>query len=145
MVEHLTKPVGTRDAAVPRGYVLPAGLADIAAKLRLHNVRVETLDTAIKVEGDQFIVNRTATIRRGGLVLTTVDGGFFGPSVREFPAGSFLVDLAQPMANAAFYYLEPQAADGFVGAGLFDEHLKRLGVDHAPVVYPVFKYRRIVP
>lgn len=144
MVEHLTKPVGTRDAVVPRGYVLAAELADIAAKLRLHNVRVDTLDTSVKAEGDQFVVNRTSKIRRGGLVLTTVDGGFFGPSVREFQAGSFLVDLAQPMANAAFYYLEPQAADGFVGAGLFDEHLKRLGVDHSPVVYPVFKYRRIV-
>ena len=46
------------------------------------------LDKAIKAEGDQFVVNRTAKIRRGGLVLTTVDGGFFGPSVREFPAGS---------------------------------------------------------
>lgn len=144
MVEHLTKPVGTRDAAVPRGYILPADLADIVGKLQLHNVRVQTLDKPVKAEGDQFVVNRTAKIRRGGLVLTTVEGGFFGPSVREFPAGSFLVDLAQPMANAAFYYLEPQAADGFVGAGLFDEHLKHLGVERTPVVYPVFKYRRLV-
>ena len=86
-----------------------------------------------------------AKARRGGLNLTIIDGGFFGPSVREFPAGSFLVDLAQPMANAAFYYLEPQAADGFAAAGLLDEYLKRLGADERPVVYPIFKYRRIVP
>ena len=130
---------------MPRGYVLPADLADIAAKLRLHNVQVQTLEKPIQEEGEQFVINRTSKVRRGGLVLTTVDGGFFGPSVREFPAGSFLVDLAQPMANAAFYYLEPQAADGFVGAGLFDEYLGKLGIDRGPVVYPVFKYRRIVP
>jgi hypothetical protein len=84
-----------------------------------------------------------AKVRKGGFSLTTLDGGFWGPSVREFPAGSFLVDLAQPMANAAFYYLEPQAADGFVGWGLLDDHLRRLGIEQHPIVYPVFKYRRI--
>ena len=32
---------------------------------------------------------------------------------KEFPEGTFRVDLAQPLANMAFYCLEPQAADGF--------------------------------
>ncbi len=145
MVEHLTRPVGTRDAVVPRGYLLPADMADIAAKLRTHNITIQVMSSPLKAEGEQFVVNRMSKTRRGGLNLTILDGGFFGPSVREFPAGSFLVDLAQPMANAAFYYLEPQAADGFAGAGLLDEYLRRLGVDERPIVYPVFKYRRIVP
>jgi hypothetical protein len=47
-----------------------------------------------------------------------------------------VVDLAQPMANAAFYYLEPQARDGFVGWGVLDRWLS------AGSEYPVFKYRR---
>jgi hypothetical protein len=145
MVEHLTKPVGTKDAVVPRGYLLPADMADIAAKLRAHNITVQAITSPLKAEGEQFVVNRMTKARRGGLNLTIIDGGFFGPSVREFPAGSFLVDLAQPMANAAFYYLEPQAADGFAGTGLLDEYLKRLGADERPVVFPVFKYRKIVP
>jgi hypothetical protein len=43
------------------------------------------------------------------------------------------------MANAAFYYLEPQARDGFVGWWVFDEILKGLKV------YPVFKVKRVSP
>jgi len=35
--------------------------------------------------------------------------------------------FSQPMANAAFYYLEPQSMDGFVGWGLLDNHLRALG------------------
>lgn len=144
-VEDLTKPVGVNDAAVPRGYLLPADMADIAAKLQVHNIKVQTLEAPMKVAGEQFVINRMAKVRRGGYDMTTLEGGFFGPSVREFPAGSFLVDMAQPMANAAFYYLEPQAADGFVGWGVLNEHLKRIGADQRPAVYPIFKYRKITP
>ena len=54
----------------------------------------------------------------------------------------FFVDMAQPMANAAFYYLEPQAMDGFVGWGLLDDTLRARGVERYPVVYPIFKYRK---
>ena len=144
-VDDLTKPVGTKHAFVPRGYLLPPDMADLAAKLQVHNIRVKTTDAPMKAEGAQFVINRMSKVRRGGLNLTVLDGGFYEQAVREFPAGSFQVDLAQPMANAAFYYLEPQAADGFAGAGLLDEYLKRLGADQRPVVYPVFKYRKIVP
>jgi hypothetical protein len=144
VVDDLTKPVGTREAAVPRGYVLPASLGDIAAKLRLHNVKVQTLDAPVTVEGEQFVVNRLTKVRRGGLNLTVLDGAMSGISTRVFPTGSFLVDLAQPMANAAFYYLEPQAADGFAGAGMLDAPLQALGLGEHPVVYPIFKYRRVI-
>jgi len=54
------------------------------------------------------------------------------------------VDLAQPMANAAFYYLEPQARDGFVGWGVLDATLEALGTGKGEATYPVFKFRREV-
>jgi len=66
---------------------------------------------------------------------------------RDFPAGSFYVDMAQPMANATFYYLEPQARDGFVGWHVLDDALQELGAGGAggkPVVYPIFKVRRVL-
>ena len=59
--------------------------------------------------------------------MTTLEGSFSSLITKEFPAGSFQVDMAQPMANAAFYYLEPQARDGFVGWGVMDEVLRTLG------------------
>jgi hypothetical protein len=52
--------------------------------------------------------------------------------------------MAQPMANAAFYFLEPQASDGFVGWWVLDDLLRSLSVEERPIVYPIFKYRRTV-
>jgi hypothetical protein len=143
-IEDFTKPVGIRDASVPRGYLIPADLAWLATKLRNHNIKVETLARQIKAVGEQFIVDRLVKTPRGGYDMTTLEGVFSAPTTREFPAGTYFVDLAQPMANAVFYYLEPQAADGFVGWGVLDETLRARGVDRHPVVYPIFKYRREV-
>jgi hypothetical protein len=143
-VDDLTKAVGTRSANVPRVYVLPAKLAGIAEKLRLHNVQVTTLQSKVQVEGEEFTIKKMSSVKRSGYAMTTLDGTFSPLVTREFPAGSFYVDMAQPMANAAFYYLEPQSRDGFVGWQVLDEVLRELGADQRPVVYPIFKGRRIV-
>ena len=50
-VDDLTMPVGTRDAIVPRAYVLPAEFADIAAKLRAHNIKIQALDKSMQGRG----------------------------------------------------------------------------------------------
>jgi len=141
-VDDLTVAVGTREAVVPRGYLIPAELADVVAKLRMHNITVRTLDRSARYEGEQFSIERMRKVRSAGYDMTVLDGGFSALQVREFPAGTFLVDMAQPMANAAFYYLEPQARDGFVGWGVMDERLRAIGADKGSAIYPVFKYRR---
>jgi hypothetical protein len=143
-VDDLTNPVGTRTATVPRAYVFPANLKPIAEKLRAHNVQVKTLESPLRVEGEEFSIERMHTVRRSGYGMTTLDGKFSEPVTREFPAGSFYVDMAQPLANATFYYLEPQSRDGFVGWRLFDETLNELGAAERPTVYPIFKVRRIM-
>jgi hypothetical protein len=143
-VEHLTKPVGTREASVPRGYLIPADLTTIAAKLRAHNIRVSAIPAPMTVEGERFVVERITNVRGGGLALSQLEGAFTERVVATFPAGTFFLDMAQPMANAAFYYLEPQAADGFAANGMLDAYLRGLGLDQHPVVYPIFKYRRQV-
>jgi hypothetical protein len=142
-VDDLTMPVGTRTATVPRAYVLPPMLSAVAAKLRLQNIRVTTLTAPATVPCEQFTIARIYPVRRAGYDMTTLDGSFSPVLAKEFPAGSFVVDMAQPMANAAFYYLEPQARDGFVGWGLMDDVLRTLGAGERPVVYPVCKARRL--
>jgi hypothetical protein len=137
-VDDLTMPVGTRDAVVPRGYLLGAEMADIAAKLRAHNIRVTTLDQPMRVEGESFAIKQLRVVARGGYQMAELDGAFTPLETRVFAPGSFYVDMAQPMANAAFYYLEPQARDGFVGWRVLDEKLK------GATVYPIFKIRREV-
>ena len=61
--------------------------------------------------------------------MTVLDGTFSPLATKEFPPGSFYLDMAQPMANAAFYYLEPQARDGFVGWSVLDDKLRAIGAD----------------
>ncbi len=143
-LEFLAKPVGTVEAKMPRGYLLPAELEDVAEKLRLHNVKVEVLAKPVKVRGEEFVVDRVIQGRGGNAPPLRLEGGFAASPVKEFPAGSFRVDLAQPAANTAFYCLEPQSADGFVGWGVFDAWFKAAGADRRSVVYPVYKYFQIL-
>jgi hypothetical protein len=135
-VEDLTMPVGTREASVPRGYLIPATMPEVAAKLRAHNITVGTLEKPAKFDGESFTISGVRKVRRSGYDMVTLDGTFAAQQAREFPAGTFVVDMAQPMANAAFYYLEPQARDGFVGWGVLDAWVR------GPGEYPIFKYRR---
>ncbi len=143
-VDDLTKPVGTEDAWMPRGYLIPAEMAYLVAKLETHNIDVVVLEEPMKAEGEQFVIDRLRKVERTGYPMTVLEGGFYGPSIREFPPGTYLVDMAQPMANAVFYLLEPRSRDGFVGWGVLDETLRELGVETHSIVYPVFKYRRKV-
>jgi hypothetical protein len=140
-VDDLTKPVGTRTARVPRGYLFPASMTALAAKLRAHNIRVTTLEAPIAATGEEFRISGMRQVRRSGYDMTTLDGAFAPVSDRAFPAGTFHVDMAQPMANAAFYYLEPQARDGFVGWHVLDDALREAGADRGAAVYPIFKMR----
>jgi hypothetical protein len=113
-------------------------MPELAAKLRAHNITVTALDKPTKYDGEAFTISGIRTVRRSGYGMKTLDGTFTTQQAREFPAGTFVVDMAQPMANAAFYYLEPQARDGFVGWGVLDQWV------HGPGEYPIFKYRREV-
>ena len=143
-VEFLAKPVGTAEARMPRGYLLPAELDFVVEKLRTHNVKVEVLAKPVKAAGEEFVVDRIVQVQgRGGGPVTKLEGGFAPSPAKEFPAGTFRVDLAQPTANVAFYCLEPQAADGFVGWGVFDAYLKSIGAGARSVVYPIYKYFKI--
>jgi len=146
-VENMTKPVGTMEATVPRGYLIPAEMSFIAEKLRTHNVKVEVLEKPVKARGEEFVIDRLAKGSRdfvSGYQMVKLEGGFAKSPVKEFPAGSFRVDLAQPAANVAFYCLEPQAADGFVGWGVLTNYLVSIGADERSVVYPIYKYFKIL-
>jgi hypothetical protein len=116
----------------------------LVEKLKIQNIEVTVLEEPMKAEGEEFVVDRMSKVEHAGYDMTVLEGGFFGPSVRVFPAGTYFVDMAQPMANAAFYFLEPQSRDGFVGWSVLDETLRDLGAEERPIVYPIFKYRREV-
>ena len=143
-MELVTKPVGAKEAMVPRGYLIPADMDFIVEKLRIHNIRVNVLDIPLTVSGEEFIIDKLVPISKGGYNMTMLEGGFFKSERKEFPAGTFQIDMAQPLANMAFYCLEPQVGDGFVGWNLLNEYLKSLGAQKHSVVYPIYKYLKII-
>ena len=142
-LDFLCKPIGTVEARVPRGYLIPAELGAVADKLRAQGVKVEVLAKPVKASGEEYVVDKVGRGRSGGYSMIKLEGGFAPSQDKEFPAGTFRVDLAQPLANLAFDRLEPQAADGFVGWGVFEEWFKAAGADKRSVVYPVYKYLKI--
>ena len=145
-VEFMAKAVGTESAAMPRGYLIPAEYAFIADKLRIHGVKIDVLTKPLKASGEQFVIDQIDRGRGGDYSannMVRLSGGFAPSPAKEFPAGTFRIDLAQPLANLAFYCLEPQAADGFVGWGVFDDWLRSVDAGKRSVVYPVYKYFKI--
>lgn len=52
--------------------------------------------------------------------------------------------MAQPLANLAFYCLEREIGDGFAGWNLLNDYLKELGVEKHSVVYPIYKYLKVI-
>lgn len=143
-VEHLTKPVGTKESIVPRGYVIPAELGHIIEKLERHNIRVTVLKKPMKFSGTEYIIDSLESVNRGGYRMTRLKGKFVPFEAREFDKGAYKVDMAQPLASLIFYCLEPEVGDGFVGWGLFDEYLRSQGIENSRVIYPIRKYFRVL-
>ena len=73
-VDDPTKPVGTRQATVPRGYLIPAEFSDVAGKLRAHNIVVRVLDKPMRVEGETFVIQKLRKARSAGYEMTVLDG-----------------------------------------------------------------------
>jgi hypothetical protein len=141
-VDLITKPVGTKQAKVPRGYLIPKDLEFIIDKLKIHGVKINQLEQPITVAGESFTINKMYYKPMGfaPYMMTTLDGDFGAVSSKTFPAGTYQIDMAQPLANLIFYALEPQIRDGFLGWNLLDDYLEKLGVEDRSIVYPIFKY-----
>ncbi len=143
-VEHLTKPVGTREATMPRGYLIPADMEQIVDKLRLQNIETKVLKESVTVRGEEYVVDEIKTVQRGGYAMTELVGEFVRFESRTYPAGTYMIDLAQPLANLAFYCLEPEVGDGLAGWGLFNDFLTGKSAGDEGVTFPVVKYFEVI-
>ncbi len=140
-VKHSNHFVPTRVTGVPRAYIFPAELVNVSEKLKEHGILVKTLPEKAKVTGEEFIISKFSQNQRegyGGHKVVTLEGGFKTVK-RSIPAGSFYVDLAQPLAWLIFYLLEPQSDDGLAYWNYFDEYLLEKHVEKGGVAFPVIK------
>lgn len=128
-----------KESIVPRGYVFPAKLNHIAEHLTKLGITVKQLEKAQTFSGEIFMVENLekSTHNFQGHFLATATGKFI-PAKRSFKKGDYIVDLAQRLANLAFYVLEPESDDGLLTWNFFDNYFK----ENKSVEYPVFKYFR---
>ena len=129
------------ESTLPKGYVIPAAYTEVIENLKKHGIQVTQLSKSITKEGEVFQVDKHEKSQRKfeGHFMARVYGKFTGKK-QKFNKGDYIVDLAQPLGNLAFYLLEPESDDGYVTWNFFDEYFEKQQVNTKPVVYPVFKY-----
>ena len=118
----------TLTLARPEAYWVPSYRTDIIERLRLHGIRMETLDAARTVNLDmlRLVDPKLAARANEGHVGVTVTG--VTPERRDwtFPAGSVRVPTDQPLGDIVVLLMEPQSSESFFAWGLFPEVLSRV-------------------
>ena len=131
--------VPKRTVRLPCAYLIPVFDETIAGKLRGHGLAVEKLTESATLEVEAFRLKEVKGADRlyQGHRTNQIKGE---PAVerREFPKGTLVVRMAQPLGNLAAYLLEPESDDGLLLWNAFDKYIARewgRGVE----TYPVFK------
>ncbi|OQX88854.1 hypothetical protein B6D60_00935 [candidate division KSB1 bacterium 4484_87] len=114
----------TKAIPLAKGYLFPAYLKEIAAKLSEHGILVEKLTQSVKISVEAFRVKKAEHSKRmfQGHLPTTLQGEYEKSEV-EFPEGTYFVGMDQPLANLAAYLLEPTSDSGLVFWNFFDRYL----------------------
>jgi hypothetical protein len=129
------------ESTLPSGYVIPAAFSSVVENLKKHGIQVTTISKSQSFAGEIFNVEKLERSQRKfeGHFMAKAAGNFV-VAKKKFKQGDFIVDLAQPLGNLAFYLLEPQSDDGLITWNFFDEYLEKQGINNKTVEYPVFKY-----
>jgi Zinc carboxypeptidase len=131
--------VAKRSARLPYAYLLSIASTEVPAKLRQHGVAVERLAAPASLEVEAFRIKEIKGADRlyQGHRTNTVTGQA-AVETREFPAGTFLVRMAQPLGRLAAYLLEPESDDGLLVWNFFDRDIVSQWGRGAQT-YPVYK------
>jgi dipeptidyl-peptidase-4 len=131
--------VPKRSVRLPYAYLIPLASSDVPDKLRQHGVAVERLTAPASLDVEAFRLKEIKGAERlyQGHRTNTVTGEPAGEK-REFPAGTFLVRMAQPLGRLAAYLLEPESDDGLLVWNFFDRDIVGQWGRGAQT-YPVYK------
>jgi hypothetical protein len=104
----------TKAVTPPVAYALPAELAPVVERLRLHGVAVERLSAPWRGEAERFTVDSLVRAARPfqGHNEVRLEGRWARETV-DFPAGAFVVRTGQALGVLAVVLLEPESDDGF--------------------------------
>jgi murein tripeptide amidase MpaA len=112
----------------PQAYWVPSYRQDLIERLKVHGVRMETLDAPKTVEVEMLRLEDPvlAKATNEGHVPITVTK--VKPERRDwtFPAGSVRIPTDQPLGDVVVLLLEPQSSESFFAWGMIPEVLNRV-------------------
>jgi hypothetical protein len=128
-----------RTVPFPRAYLIAVPDTTILQKLMQHGIMVEQLIEPASLTVESFTVTDITPSERinQGHYTNSIQGSY-SLEQHVFPAGTFIVNTAQPLANVAAYLLEPESDDGLIVWNYFDRYLG-LQWGSGPSTYPVYK------
>ncbi|MCP3904930.1 MAG: hypothetical protein GY715_14995 [Planctomycetes bacterium] len=103
----------------PWAYIIPPGHGEVVAKLHAHGIETRPFEGAARTETYSVTAVGRADREFQGHRLATIDVTTVQRD-ETFPAGSTIVQAAQPLGTLAVCLLEPQATDGLAAWGLID-------------------------
>lgn len=125
-----TNGVPTLERVRPTAYILPPAYHHIADKLTLQGATVAKTKNAQNLEVESYVITdkKVDTKLYEGHMLATVDAEPSKKTV-HFPAGSYVISMAQPTANLVALSLEPESVDSYVAFNFIPVDVK----DEVPV------------
>jgi hypothetical protein len=112
----------------PREYVVPPALAaEIGARLTLHGIRFERIDSSRAAAPVEVFRAHEVSFSNEpveGRLRASLSGAW-AAEPRDIAAGALSVPVAQPLARLVLALLEPQAPDSFAAWGFFNAFLEQ--------------------
>lgn len=140
VLPHYSRPVVSVTAGLPEAYLIPPQWNDVIERLALHGVRIDRLDAPVELEVRtwRFRDPRWQERPTQGRHPVSYDLEPVTMAV-HFPAGTAVVDMAQPAARLIAHALEPAGPDAFARWGFFDSVMTRVEYVESHVIEPMMR------
>ncbi len=114
----------TKSVSLPFAYLIKTNDPILISLLLTHGIKLEKLTKESTLEVESFQLTGLKPVYRinQGHYNNSATGKLI-PDTVEFHPGTYVVRMAQPLANLAAYLLEPQSNDGLLFWNYFDRYL----------------------
>ncbi|EFK96793.1 peptidase M14 carboxypeptidase A [sediment metagenome] len=128
-----------KSVELPAAYLLTVNEQNVLDLLRIHGIRLEKLTSDTEIRAERFEIAELKGSQRlsQGHYINSVKGTFRNET-QNFPAGTVVVRMDQPLASVCAYLLEPQSGEGLLAWNFLDRYLvPQWGMGY--LSYPVCK------
>ena len=123
-VPYIADYYATKNTVFPFAYLLRLSDPVVKNLLQAHGIKLEKLTQTTRLEVESFkIVSLKPTSRLNQGHYTNSVSGTMVKDTLDFLPGTYVIRMAQPLANLAAYLLEPQSNDALLLWNFFDRYL----------------------